>query len=227
MKFLVFLLVIWSVPAFATEKCHLVVAGNVASVQNKPTTLKNCKFHSGISMLYARPGTVTQLEDDLFSGLGLSELELTRNPFKFLNGKAFRGSHVYGTLYLSFTQLSVLEQEDFQHLGTLDRLALYDNDLTTLPKDVFAHLTNVEVINLGKNELTAIPETLFGDNTKIAELYLYENQLTTLPDTFLHEVSSTLKYLSVHSNPIPLEERPRIEKLLPNTKIVWEKVVND
>lgn len=223
MKFVTLFLAFCTIPAFATEKCRLESGMGRVEVINKPTTLKNCKFPSWANLMYADPGTVTQLEDDLFSGLEINQLQLNTNPLKYLNGNAFRGSKIVEALYLSFTQLSVLEQEDFQYLDRMTILALYDNDLTTLPKDVFVNLKNIEVINLGKNELTVIPETLFGSNTKIVELYIYENKLTTLPDSFLNEVSSTLKLLNVRNNPIPLEERPRIEKLLPNTEIIWEK----
>ena len=103
------------------------------------------------------------------------------------------------------------------YLSNLKELDLEDNQLTSLP-DWIGNLTNLEELNLNYNNLTSLPYSI-GNLKNLERLYLHDNKLTSLPESIAN--LKNLRYLDLEYNPISDEEKERIKKLLPNTKIYF------
>ena len=103
------------------------------------------------------------------------------------------------------------------YLSNLKELYLEDNELTSLP-DWIGTLTNLEDLNLNYNKLTSLPYSI-GNLTNLKRLSLHNNKLESLPESIGN--LKNLRYLDLEYNPISDEEKGRIQKLLPNTKIYF------
>jgi Leucine-rich repeat (LRR) protein len=104
-----------------------------------------------------------------------------------------------------------------ENLTNLGKLVLGENQLTTLPGWI-GNLTNLEELYLFNNELESLPDSI-GNLKNLWMLDLAYNKLTSLPKSIgkLKE----LNRLSLVKNPMSDEEKERIRKLLPNTRIYF------
>jgi len=117
-------------------------------------------------------------------------------------------------LWLSLSKLTTLP-ENIGNLKKLGELWLYNNNLTSLPESI-GNLTNLTYLGLYSNKLASLPDSI-GNLKNLGRLGLSFNQLTTLPESI--GKLKNLYRLYLQANPISDEEKVRIKKLLPNTKI--------
>ena len=97
----------------------------------------------------------------------------------------------------------------------LELFKKYDNNLYD---DYMNYISNLKSLDLRGNQLTTLPESI-GNLKNLKSLDLRGNQLTTLPQSIGN--LTNLEKLYLFNNPISDEEKVRIKKLLPNTKIIF------
>ena len=90
-------------------------------------------------------------------------------------------NRVSGILTLNSQGLSSLQENDLEHLSSLQWLLLNDNHLSTLPEGVFADLSSLVVLDLRNNALSNLPEGVFAGLSSLASLRLRDNGLECLP----------------------------------------------
>lgn len=103
-------------------------------------------------------------------------------------------------------------------LTHLTRIGLMENKISTIPKEIKA-LKNLQVLNLGSNKLSTLPDE-FGELSNLEHLILDNNSFTTLPQS-VYKLKK-LKTLSLIDNPIDKDEKEKIKKSFPNTKVLFE-----
>lgn len=104
-------------------------------------------------------------------------------------------------------------------LQNLTTLHLDGNSLTTLPEEI-GQLQKLEKLDLSSNQLTVLPKEI-EQLQNLRELDLNRNKLTTLPN----EIGQlqNLKNLYLRGNNFSPQERKKIQNLLPNCEITWDK----
>ncbi|EMS85865.1 leucine-rich repeat domain-containing protein [Leptospira noguchii] len=93
-----------------------------------------------------------------------------------------------------------------------------NNQLKTLPKEI-ENLQKLQYLYLNNNRLTTLPKEI-GNLQKLQKLYLNNNQLTTLPK----EIGKLkkLNVLNLGGNPSLMNQKQKIQKLLPNVTITFD-----
>lgn len=104
------------------------------------------------------------------------------------------------------------------NLSALQYLSLEQNQLTTLPAEI-GNLSAVTELNLKSNNISSLPAEI-GNLTSIQTIYLNNNQLTSLPASIAN-LADSLNELKLQGNPIPVQDRPYYQSLLPYTNITW------
>ncbi|MDE2975259.1 MAG: cadherin domain-containing protein [Gemmatimonadota bacterium] len=79
------------------------------------------------------------------------------------------------SLGLTDSQITALNDRDFEGLMSLEVLLLNNNPLTALPEAVFSGLMSLQYLNLDSNQLTALPEAVFSRLTALQSLNLSNN----------------------------------------------------
>ncbi|WP_017852740.1 leucine-rich repeat domain-containing protein [Leptospira interrogans serovar Szwajizak] len=155
-----------------------------------------------------------------------SQLQAEERNYKDL-AKALQNPSKVFILNLSFNRITIFPKEIGQ-LQNLKSLDLSGNQLTTLPAEI-GQLKNLKELHLNGNQLKTLPKEI-GQLQKLEKLNLdgdqlitfsKGNQLTTLPA----EIGQlkNLKELHLNGNQLSLEEREKIQKLLPSKcKIIFE-----
>ncbi len=102
-------------------------------------------------------------------------------------------------------------------LRGLQVLKLSRNLLRTLPGEI-GRLKQMTELHVSRNEIESLPEKFWNlENLRL--LNLGSNRLTSIPDDI--RSLKSLRELELDENPIPREERQRIEQLLPNVSVEW------
>ena len=144
----------------------------------------------------------------------LKELDLTFNQLTSLP-EGINNLTNLEKLDSYFNKLTSLE--GIENLTNLKEFSSSHNNLTSLP-DWIGNLKNLVRLYLENNELTTLPESI-GNLTNLKVLYLNNNELISLPNSIGKLIN--LNDLWLQDNPISDEEKERIKKLLPNTKIYF------
>ena len=133
----------------------------------------------------------------------------------------------FGETLLSNKELELFRKYDkkiyddyMNYISNLKELYLYGKNLKTLPESI-GYFKNLDWLVLGENWLTSLPESI-GNLKNLGVLWLAENQLKSLPKSIGN--LTNLKELYLYNNPISDEEKERIKKLLPNTKIYFKNI---
>jgi Leucine-rich repeat (LRR) protein len=122
------------------------------------------------------------------------------------------------------TELNLVDQKytnfpmEVLEFANLKSLNLSFNQIDQIPTEI-AGLQKLESLNLNNNRLNSLPASL-SRLTSLKYLSLVNNQITDLP--FEIAYLPNLKYLNLANNQFTLETLEKIEKLLPNTKIIFD-----
>lgn len=125
-------------------------------------------------------------------------------------------------------------------LTNLESLNLGQNRIREVPPEI-GTLRNLQVLKLSRNRLRALPDEI-GRLKQLTELHASRNEIESLPEKFWNlenlqllnlgsnrltsipdDIQSlkSLRELELDENPIPGQERQRIEQLLPNVSVEW------
>ncbi len=128
----------------------------------------------------------------IFELVHLESLNLRKNQIRTVP-PAIGRLHNLKVLKLSRNQIEQLPEE-IGRLKSLEELHISRNQIGSLPPK-FWNLQQLGVINLGENRLTAIPGEIQG--------------------------LTGLREIELAGNPIPEQDRRRIEQLIPHAKVEW------
>ncbi|MGI9457364.1 MAG: leucine-rich repeat domain-containing protein [Aeoliella sp.] len=125
-------------------------------------------------------------------------------------------------------------------LTNIESLNLGKNKIETIPPEI-CDLHKLEVLKLSRNRLKTLPNEI-GRLKQLTELHASYNEIESLGDKIWNlgqlellnlgnnkirsipdEIKSlsNLREMELDANPIPPEERDRIQQLIPHTKIEW------
>lgn len=102
-------------------------------------------------------------------------------------------------------------------LTNLKELRLEGNDIASLPPEI-GQLQKLEMLLLQNNSLAFLPKEI-GNLENLEVLDLSSNNLASLPEEI--ENIKSLEVLYLGGNNLSMEEKEKIKKLLPNTKICF------
>ncbi len=128
-------------------------------------------------------------------------VDLSQNFITRLPSAIFRHQTVCNQLYLYGNEISIIEENAFQGLSSLEELNLVSNRITHLPAGVFRHLTKCTVLKLYHNQISVIEENAFQGLSSLQVLRLDDNQISVIPDGAFTGLSN-LQELSLYQNEI-------------------------
>ena len=143
----------------------------------------------------------------------VTRLKLTRKKLREVPPEIFLFTNLR-ELDLSHNKLDLIPEE-IGKLENLQSLNLSSNKLTALPSSI-GQLKKLETLSAARNDIQTLPPEI-GELQNLRYLNLWDCDLQTIPDE-LGQLTE-LKELELRSILFTDEERARIKKLLPNTKI--------
>lgn len=148
--------------------------------------------------------------------LDLSKQKLTSFPIEVLNFKNL----VY--LDLSRNRITKLP-ENIDLLQSLNYLNISSNRITELPANI-VNIKTLSSLKIGFNKIKTLPSN-FSSLNSLVILEVYSNPLHFDPQIF-SSMASSLKYLNVQNTELSREECNELEKILPNTRLKYDKSCN-
>lgn len=94
-----------------------------------------------------------------------------------LKGNEFNDGASLENVTVINTNLSIVSDKSFDHLGHVYTLNLSSNSLKVLSDGIFKSLKNVSYLNLSHNKLECLQENLFKFNLKLKHLYVENNRI--------------------------------------------------
>ena len=147
-----------------------------------------------------RHNDIGELDESVFSGLTMRDLDLRGNHLTALPSDLFDGLTMIDYLDLSSNNLTTLPEDIFAGLDP-STIYLSDNNIATLPAGVFDPV-NPDFIELTGNDLTTLDGAIFAGLTDLDELSLRDNQLTSLPAALFEPLDDSLQFLLLDGNSI-------------------------
>ena len=138
---------------------------------------------------------------------GITRLRLRASGITILRENDFSGLNSLQDLWLSHNSLRSLPEGVFSELGSLKSLGLSGNSLDALPESVFMGLHSLQQLFLHDNRLHLLPEEVFRGLNNLRELTLYENSLSTLPEGVFNGMDSLQGLILSNNNLSVLPER--------------------
>ena len=92
------------------------------------------------------------------------------------------------TLDLSFNNLTLLQNHDFEDVQNLTTLSLEENQITDIQNETFWPLTKLRILILNGNKLQHIAPSLFIKSPHLIKVILNFNELTELPHAALSAI---------------------------------------
>lgn len=117
-------------------------------------------------------------------------------------------------------RLCVLNQ-DIHKLTKLQYLNLDKNKLVRLPETI-GLLSELRFLSISRNLLETLPDSISKLN-KLSTIDAWDNPLYILPES-IHKLKNTLQVLDLRQIPLTKKEYEEMEKILPNTKILFTEI---
>jgi serine/threonine-protein kinase len=202
-----------------------------------PEKLREALRHpKDVDELHLRAKNLSKVPEPVRQFTGLEILDLSFNPIVTLPPWIGELSELV-MIFMQSTKLTTLPGRVGQ-LSKLFSLSLGGNKLTELPSSM-ARLLRLRKLDLGNNQLTELPEWVgqlrgldslnlsdndlkrlpssIGKLANLKGLRLKSNQLAELPESIGQ--LTNLNVLGLSGNPLSEEEKDRVGRLLPDTKI--------
>ena len=162
----------------------------------------NCNFNSNEVVIDCAGKNLDDIPLNL--PLNTTELRLGNNNLRTIPKRAFVAYKNLNRLDLSNNPLDKnggVQENAFEGLTNLRKLAIYNTKIETLPKDIFIDLTNLEILLLHRNQLKCLHYSIFQKLTSVTTLSLFANKLETIPPNLFHPLRS-LRQLHLAMNPL-------------------------
>ncbi len=185
-----------------------IYAQNLGAVPENIDTFKNLQLLGlDFNQLTALPESVGRL-------VYLQKIHLNKNEFTEFPEVLTRNRYLKDIL-ISDNKISYVTPE-IANLVFLENLVLNDNELGEVPKAVF-ELDSLKVLGLRDNGLTELPDE-FHRLPHLQKINLQNNKLKDIPESLMQ---LKLERLTLKGNPIPSARKNEIEKLMPDTDIIF------
>ena len=102
-------------------------------------------------------------------------------------------------------------------LHALKVLKLSRNKIEQLPEEI-GRLKSLEELHVSRNQIDSLPQK-FWNLQQLGVVNLGENRLTAIPDEI--QGLTRLREIELAGNPIPKQDRRRIEQLIPHATVEW------
>lgn len=103
-------------------------------------------------------------------------------------------------LYLDVNEITSIDNHRLQHLKSLTRLDLSNNQVSVLPPFVFANLTRLATLIVSYNKLQCVQENAFGGLKNLRILSLHGNDISVIPEGAFTDTTA-ITHLALGSNP--------------------------
>ncbi|XP_064450037.1 leucine-rich repeats and immunoglobulin-like domains protein 1 isoform X7 [Mirounga angustirostris] len=192
-----------AVPSLGAASSHIIsLFLNLAS--NRIGTLESGAF-DGLSrslvMLRLSKNRITQLPMKAFKLPRLTQLDLTRNRIRVIEGLTFQGLDSLEVLKLQRNNISKLTDGAFWGLSRIHVLHLENNGLVEVSRGWLYGLSALHQLHLSSNSIARINREGWSFCPKLHELVLSFNNLTRLDEESLADLSS-LSILRLSHNSI-------------------------
>ena len=157
----------------------------------------------------------TNLTDALMEPESVRFLNLTSARIEEFPLGIFEFVHLE-SLKLGKNQIRTVPPEIGQ-LRNLKVLKLSHNEIERLPEEI-GRLKLLEELHISRNQLDSLPQK-FWNLQQLGVINLGENRLTAIPDEI--QGLTGLREIELAGNPIPEQDRHRIEQLIPHAKVAW------
>lgn len=145
--------------------------------------------------LRAKIETITVV--DFLNARNLEELTLN-NQLTKLTTHVFSLARNLTSLLLSRNRISIIEDNAFDGLNKLEKLALAKNQLTRLNRLMFTGLSKLSFLNLRDNDISIIEDGTF-ELPNLEEIAMSKNKLKRLSDT-LFQGTPLLRVINIDNN---------------------------
>lgn len=164
--------------------------------------------------------TYTSLEAALLEPQKVYRLKLTKlSKRDSLPEELFQFTELR-ELTIKGCRLCVLNQR-IGELGKLQFLNLDRNKLVRLPETI-GKLSDLRFLIISRNLIETLPNSI-GNLKRLSSIDAWDNPLYVLPDT-IAVLENTLKTLDLRQIPLTKSEYEAMEKLLPNTEILFTDI---
>lgn len=131
----------------------------------------------------------TQRAVYLPNGLGnlfrnLQEFFVWFSQLKIVQRENFRNMEGLVRLDLAYNQIDYIPENTFWDLPELEGLWIQENKIKLLPKDLFKSLNKLKVFAAEKNQISQLERELFRNTPSIEKIYLGENKLKSISVEF-------------------------------------------
>ena len=157
----------------------------------------------------------TNLTDALMKPQSVRFLNLTNARIEEFPLGIFELVHLE-SLNLGKNQVRAVPPEIGQ-LHDLKVLKPSRNRIEQLPEEI-GRLKSLEELHISRDQIDSLPQK-FWNLQQLGIVNLGENQLTTIPDEI--QGLTRLREIELAGNPIPKQDRRRIEQLIPHATVEW------
>gem|GEM_PF-1736733 len=155
---------------------------------------------------------LTEINDEISKLLYLERLEISGNMLTIVPAS------VLGMKFLTYLDLAdndITTIENKNNLKKIEYIDLSGNQIKALPRS-FGSMKKLKTLDLSDNIIETIPVSLTG-LTKLKELDLSGNRISVIPNQIKR--LRRLKILNLEGNKLSEDEKAKVQRLLPNTKI--------
>jgi Leucine-rich repeat (LRR) protein len=119
-------------------------------------------------------------------------------------------------LFINYAQQNSIPEE-VEKCKNLIVLDLGVNNIKEIPLFIF-DLTKLQELGLSHNKISRIPEEIF-HLKNLTSIKCWNNSISEVPDELLN--LPNIQEIELKGNPIPKEERKRLQKAYPNIKFLF------
>ena len=143
-------------------------------------------------------------------------LNLTHNEISVIEDNDFSNLPSLQYLDLHQNKITSIKSDTFNNLAKLKVLYLHENRITSIESNTFNNFLNLKRIDLDNNEISVIEDNNFNNLPNLEYLYLHQNRITSIKSDMFNNLTKVY-HLYLQNNPISVVEKNAFN-MLPNLK---------